>query len=576
MKKHLLFIAFIAFFSINNLLAQERFEALYKIKGPIVSINEIDNNKDLQTIIADLAYNYNYGEKTAKRVMRYTHEKNWPEAINTSDKRKNPAVQKNILKYTAFSITSFKLDMFSNKDVYLLFIPKDKNEKMPEGYRPATDIFFLSTDAEFTKKNDKTDYKREDNLVSENYNFIKLNEIIYYFWYLNQMAVNNYYNRIDANGNQIFNQPLGRELNGFYENTYIKTPDGDCYAVSYYDAGTNAESAKATMKFMAELLSGGEFNKCNYKISKYNNPLALEAYRLISDKCPEKPIMIEFGVFENNKIDCKNKNKEGYSIMLSVKAVEDPALTYWSQLILNASKKMKDDGHWILNTCKGKDGILRCDFKFNSPMEISWDAYISYPDPSFYIYDEETKKEIILNQKATLYENNIWQFKGSMKLAPGEYRFMGNPPAGNIGYWAVCLGEKDDKAKQAEQLKAQKEKDELIAKAKESATAQLKKENYNDIFENTFSSASDSQYVRINYPNHKVQAFFITPHSDATVKVCNGKGQSVVKESNVTESKGLHLHGVYFEALPGNEYYVIIKNPSKKYDNSLLIYGVKK
>jgi len=569
MKNILFYTAFITFFLVNNIFAQGSWEPLYKIKGPIFSLDEIDNHNDILTITNNFS--------KSVRIFRYAHEKYWPDAINTVEKRKIPAVQKNISKYTAFNIKIFKLNMFSGKDVYFLYIPKDMNEKMPEGYRPTTDIFLLTTNAEYAKKSEKIDYHREDNLITDNFNFSELNKKIKYLDYLNRLTVINYKDRTDANGNLIFNHYMPEDqLTGFYENIYVKTPEGDCYYVSYYDAGTNAESAKATMKYMAELIAGGEFNRCNYKMSKHINPSALDAYRLISDKCPEKSVMLEFGLFENKNIDCKNKDKEGYSIMLAIKAVENPSLSYWSQRIIAASEIMKNSGHWILNTCKGNDDIIRCDFRLGDPMEITWDAYTSYPAPVFYIYDESNEKNINISQNVTAFENNVWQCSGSMKLPKGDYRFMEESKKENNVYWAVCIGEKDDKAQQKAQQNAQKEKDELLAKAKESAIAQLKKDFYNDIIEETFAAQTDSQYVRINYPDHKVQAFFITPYHGSSVKVITGTGQIVVEESNVTEQKGLQLHGVYFETLKGNDYYVVIKNPSKKYDNSLLIYGLKK
>lgn len=560
----------------THAFAKESFQALYKIKGPVFNITEITNNDDLQKIVDKLASDYYFGEKTAVRILRFANEKNWPEAINTPDKRKDPAVLKTLSKYTAFSLTSFQLKMFNDKGVYLLFIPKDKNEKMPDGYRLAHDIFFLSPDAEFTKKNEKTDYKREDHLVTENYNFLRLNQIIYYFWYLNQMTVNNYSVRTDNYGNQIYNQPTGRELTGFYENIYIKTPSANCYAASYYDAGTDIESAKSTMKHMAELIAGGEFNVCHFKTSDYNNPSAYKAYRLYSDNCPEKPILLELALFENSKIDCKNKNKTGYTIMLAVKAPEDPAEAYWSELMLSASETMKNNGNRILNTCKGKDGILRCDFKFNSPKEISWDTYLSHPDPALYIFDEKTQKEITLSYNANPIEKNIWQVKGSIKLSPGEYRFMANPPAGNMGYWLVCMGEKDDKEKLAEFQKEQNKMTDLFDWAKISITKQLKDLNFTDIIENPFFAEADSHYVRINYPNYKIQAFIATSHNGISIKVITGKGQTVVEQSKVLKEKDLYFHGIYFETLQGVDYYIVIKNPSNKFDNTMLMYGLKK
>lgn len=560
----------------SHLFGQESFQALYKIKGPVFNITEITNNDDLQKIAVKLGYDYYFGEKTAVRILRFANEKNWPEAINTPEKRKDPAVLKIMSKYTAFSLTSFNLNMFKDKGVFLLFIPKDKNEKMPEGFRPANDIFFLTPDAEFTKKNEKIDFKREDNLVTENYNFLRLNEIMHYFWYLNQMTVNNYSVRTDNNGNQLYNQPTGRELSGFYENIYIKTPSATCYAASYYDAGTDIEKAKSEMKHMAELICGGEFNVCHFKTSDYNNPLAYKAYRLKSDNCPEKPILLELALLENSKIDCKNKNKTGYTIMLAVKAPEDPAEAYWSELMLSASEKMKNSDNRICNTCKGKDGILRCDFKISTPKEISWDTYISYPDPAFYIFDEKNQKEITLSLNTSPFEKNIWQVKGSIKLAPGEYRFMGNPPAGNIGYWLVCIGEKDDKEKLAEFQKEQNKQKDLYNLAKASMTKHFNEQNYTDIIENFFFSEADSQYVRISYAPFKIQAFVSTTYSGLSVKVITGTGLTVVDQSKVLNERGLYLHGVYFETLKGIDYYIVIKNPSKKYDNTFLMHGIKK
>ncbi len=569
MKKIQFYITFILLIASNILLAQGNWEPLYKITGPVFGLDKVDNQKDMLTITNDLP--------NGVRILRYTREIHWPEAINTAEKRNDRVVQKNLSKYTAYLIKTFNLNMFSGKEVYLLYIPKDKNDKMPEGYRPATDIFFLTLNAEYAKKSDKIDYYREDYLVTDNFNFIELNRKIEYFDFLNRLTVIKYKDRTDAQGNQIFNHYMKEDqLKGFYENVYIKESDGDCYEVSYYDAGTNAESAKITMKYMMESITGGDFNRCNYKMSKYDNPLALEAYRLISDQCPEKPFMLEFGLFENKNIDSKNKDKEGYSIMLAIKAVEDTALEYWSQRVVAASEIMKNDGNWILNTRKGSDEEIRCDFRLLDPMEVSWDVYTNYPNPVFRLYDEINEKYTALTPTTTLYENNVWQHRGSMKLPEGDYRFMENSKKNNKVYWAVCLGEIDDKAKQAELKKAQKEMDELLEKSKGSAIAQLKKENYIDILEKTFIAEADSQYVRINYANRKIQAIYTTPYYGSTVKVITGTGQVIVKESNYAEHKGLHLHGVYFETLPGNEYYIVIKNPSKKYNNSLLLYGVKK
>ncbi len=556
--------------------SQSKFEVYYKIKETIYSIDEINTQSDFQKIISELQFDYSIGEKSTVRIMRYAKEKFYPFAINTPEKRKDPKVQKIISKYTAFCIKQFKLSFFNDEYCYLLYIPKDKNLNMPDGFQAETDFFILTTNAEVSKKGESIDWKREDNLVNENFNFIKLNEIIYYYPFLNQMTVSNFYNRIDKNGNLIYNQPIGRELTGFYENIYIRSLQSNCFAMSYYDAGENIESARKTLTLMGDLLINGECNVCHYNFIKFDTPEAIHSFRLQSDQCYEKPIVLELALFENDKLDSKNNQKPGYTIMLAVKSPEIPEDSYWSALSYNTIESLKKEGHYILNNHKGNNQLVRCDFKLTSPMEVKWEVYAQNSETSFYIYDENNDKKIMIIPNWISSENNTWHFQGTMKLEKGDYRFMQPTNAVAKGYWLVCLGETDDKVRQQQIKEKQKQMDELMVWAKDVLKKQLTDIGYKDIKEQQFYSEQNVQKVRFYYPGFETQAFVVTPYYGTTVSVVDGKGNIIMEKSKMVEQKGLYFHGVFFKMLPDNEYFILIHTPSNKYDNTFLMYGLKK
>jgi hypothetical protein len=457
-----------------------------------------------------------------------------------------------------------------------LYIPKDKNLKMPDGFRAETDFFILTIDGEFSKKGESIDWKREDNLITENFNFLKLNDIIHYLPYLNDMSISNYNIRVDKNGNLIYNQPIGREITGFFENLYIKTPQSKCYAVSYYDAGQDLESAGKSLKLMGDLLMNGEFNLCLFNLIKYETPESIQSFRLQSDQCSEKPFILELALFENSKLDSKNNQKPGYTIMLAVKKPESPEDGFWTSMADEKVLNLKNDGYYILNNCMGNNELIKCDFRLLSPMEVKWDVYAQNSEATLYIYDYYNEKYINLTPNWNQAENNLWHFQGTMNLEKGDYKFKQSDQEVGKGYWIVCLGEKDDKVRQKQIKEKEKQREELMEWAKTNVTNQLKDIGYQDIKEQRFCSEQDVQKVRLYYPGFQTQAFVVTSEQGTTVRVEDGKGNMIVANSKIVEKNGLFFHGVFFKMLPDNEYYIIIDSPSNKYDDTLLMYGLKK
>jgi hypothetical protein len=257
----------------NSSFGQNELEAV-KPENPIFSFPNTDN-----LVLYKFAEDskYKYGEKTVAHIVKYANEKNWPSAINTLDKRNKPETQKTISKYKMYKIGIDRIGF--GPYICLMFIPKDENENMPEGFKPETDLFFLTDDkAKTTSKKKLFDFRREDYLVNEYYMLLGLPKI---FDSYNKESEKMDLLLKNTQGENVYKSRL--YLSDFYENTIVES-HGKLHYVGYYDAGTDMNQAKALYKKIHTQILSGEFHACDFTSTSLEKTNEVEADELLSAK----------------------------------------------------------------------------------------------------------------------------------------------------------------------------------------------------------------------------------------------------------------------------------------------------
>ena len=540
----------------------------------IFSINEVVDPDEYHNMF--FAITHGYDSPTAVHILRYSNEKNWPEAINTKAKRDDPATKEIIRKYRAYEMTTMQRRNYSGMHtVCLMFIPKELNQKMPEGFRPETDLFFFSEEThEITKKVELLDYRKDNKVVTENYDFLDINKQFRIFKYLKDMKSVTI--RRESSGNTFYSNSGITLLNGFYEVLISETPTAGYSLVNYYDAGNDASTAGAILQHMRDLLLSGEFHLCGFAEVAGSGTGSDGIYEICASSCNGNPICIRLCLVENKTLENRFRDKPGWNILLILKEAGSPADTWWQNLYLEVSQSIKAEGYIISNISTNSTSDVDCGFKLSKSSELWCRIFVSDADARVQLVNE--KGEAVHNFSAPVAcQNEVWCIQEKIKTGPGQYLIKNVPGTPAAGRWLAGIGEKTDAAAQAiadaEAAKIQA----IMDKTEQEMIAELNRNGYVDLkFRKDFYDGVGHYEERIApFSAQTIQVYVATLRPNLRVRIVDKNGHTLI-QSEAQEKNKVYTHAMNIKTTATDEFKIIIEEPATHYAGTILYYGFRK